>query len=163
MLAVYNPERNRTDAFQHINLILIREIEIDSLVASVTCALKQHRKYSDAEIILTGRSRTGSAENETLKPAARDESQNNGLGVPLSSPCVQQALKTEDALLFLHNSLNCRHCSCLPCRRTWASIVVQLRYRRKIFGLLFVSIQEELVAVEFEQHFLEEMAQHFNT
>ncbi|MEA1968326.1 MAG: ATP-binding protein [Thermodesulfobacteriota bacterium] len=146
-----------SDTLQSINLLLIRETELDSLIASVKDTLQRDGGYRDVKIVLiedaAKTKKNSDGEEKILLP------EENLSGINIHAHCIKQTLTKKEALLFKHDSKCCKECLVSICDFTWASIAVQLTCRKKIYGCLFVTVQKELVAIKTEQKFLEAIAE----
>ncbi|MCD4742680.1 MAG: GHKL domain-containing protein [Desulfobacteraceae bacterium] len=134
------------NTFQNIDLILIRETNLNSLISSVSHTLKKHRNYKDAGIVLV---------NDSEKSPSHEK---NLPDLNIFTYCIRQSMATDEAIVFEHKSKVCDKCALSVCNSSWASITVQLKYREKIYGILFVTLPKELVSIKTEQDFLQETA-----
>ncbi|MCK5312294.1 MAG: GHKL domain-containing protein [Desulfobacteraceae bacterium] len=135
-----------SNAFQSIDLILIRETNLASLISSICDALKKFRNYKNAKIILNMDSEKESLSDDKISDLSA------------STLCIKQSLNNDEILLFKHKSKLCKDCTSSVCESTWASLTIKLKYVEKIYGVLFVTIQKELVSIKTEQTFLQETA-----
>ncbi len=143
------PEQNDivSNAFQNIDLTLIRETDLNSLVSSVSNSLKTYRSYKDVKIVLNNGSK-----------GIKSYSEKNLPDLNISKYCIKQSMANEEALVFMHKSQYCNKCNLPECNLSWASITIQLKYMEKIYGVLFITLQKELVSIKTEQNFLRETA-----
>ena len=136
-----------SNAFQNIDLILIRETDLYSLISSVSDTLKTYRNYKDVEIVLIRDSKQAESNTKEILP-----------DLNVSKYCIKQSMVNKEALVFKHKSQICNKCNLPECNLSWASITIQLKYMEKIYGVLFVTLKKEIVSIKTEQDFLKETA-----
>ena len=145
-------QNKATKAFQNIDLILIRETDLNSLIFSVSDTLKTYRNYKDVKIVLNNGSKK-----------IRSGTEENLPDLNITKYCIRQSMANDDALVFKHKSQVCNGCNLSACDISWASITIQLKYMEKIYGVLFVTLAKELVSIKTEQDFLKETARNIAT
>ncbi len=145
-----------SDTFKKINLILIKGRDLDSILLSVCETLKAHRNYQDVKLAVL---------DDSLKITTLAETENKSLNLTglfnrnTPSLCIKKTIALKKGMFFLHDSKICKNC--FPERNCtgWASITTPLMFKQKIYGILFITIPKEIVAVKTEQIFLNEISE----
>ena len=144
-------------AIRNVNRLLVNENDLDRLLKTICKVLIESRSYDKAWIAILDDS------GELITHAE------SGLGLEFEDvvdaekfseavTCAQSAL-TQDSPVFINNpAATCTTCPIVEEHAGWGALTVRLIHADTVYGLLSVSIPNELVSEDIEQALIAEIA-----
>ncbi|ACN16843.1 two-component sensory box histidine kinase/response regulator [Desulforapulum autotrophicum HRM2] len=144
------------DTFKAISRLLIKESRLEPLLKNVAERLKNARLY-DGVFIWT-------AEKADIQETAWGTSTGplyaQGLFMTLPQPaCIRGVATHGTPLTLIRDEPTCSSCPVCPICPGWASLVIPLLFKGEFYGILFVTLPSEVIAVNTEVAFLVEVGE----
>ena len=145
-----------SDTFKSISRLLIKASQITPLLKNICEGLKTSRKYKDVSLCIMEKN----GEKKLISEAGKKP-------VPYGNPflatppplCIQKIIKEKTPLLMIRDTDECIFCPMHDCRSGWASVLTPLIFKGEFHGILFITIQSEVIAVKTEVDFLLELGE----
>lgn len=145
-----------SETFKAISRLLIKTSQIEPLFKRMVQGLKTSRLYEEVFIWVAGK---GDQRETTW-----------GTGTPplcartlfVKQPqhfCIKTVIQNKTSLILERDGDTCASCPVLSDCTGWAALVIPLLFREEFYGILFVTLSNEVIAVNTEVAFLEELGE----
>jgi len=149
---LFFPDQTAQTTLRKINLLLIQETEMTSLLQTLCRILKEGRKYGEIRIAVLN------SEKGIRHTAPTSLALKLLKGPGHFRPCLEKALDLKQSSLTLLDSRECQECEVAAHCRGWAAITSPLIFKNKLHGILFIILKKELVSVKTELSIVDELA-----
>ncbi|MDY0221575.1 MAG: ATP-binding protein [Desulfobacterium sp.] len=144
------------DTFKAISQLLIKASQVEPLLKQMGQALKASRLYSEVFIWVTEKGDQGETAWGTDTPplCAR------ALFMDQPQPfCTRTVIQDKTPLILERDGKGCTNCPILSNCTGWAALAIPLLFRDEFYGILLVTLSNEVIAVNTEVAFLAEMGE----
>ena len=145
-----------SDTFKAVSRLLIKESRLEPLIKNVAERLKNARHYDEVFIWATKKadSRETAWGTATAPPCAQE------LFMTRPQPsCIREVTCHGTPLTLVRDDPACVDCPVCPICPGWASLVTPLVFKAEFYGILFVTLPNEVIAVNTEVAFLVEVGE----
>ncbi len=145
-----------SDTFKMISRLLIKENRLEPLLRNVAEQLKNARRY-DGVFIWAAQKED---HRETVWGTSAGPLCAQDLFMTRPQPaCIQNVTVQGTPLTLVREDPACAACPMGPICPGWASIVTPLAFKNEFYGVLFVTLPSEVIAVNTEVAFLVEIGE----